>query len=346
MTDRGRVEVDGLHKAFGARQVLRGVYLDVAAGAITAVLGPSGCGKTTLLRIIAGFEQTDAGTVTVAGQPMVGPGRDVPAHRRRIGLMPQEGALFPHLSVAGNIAFGLPRAAKPDAAVRHWLQVIGLDALADARPHELSGGEQQRVALARALAAEPTVVLLDEPFAALDAGLRQRVREDIAAILRATKTSAILVTHDQAEALSLADSVALLIDGVVAQNGPPVDVYQRPASLTAARFVGETVELAGEASGGTIRTVLGPLPSAVPVPDGTVVAVLRPEQLRLDAAHGHTAATVTSHRFYGVDSVVRVALPDGTSARLRCPGDVPVAVGQSVTVHADGPILGYPPSAD
>lgn len=323
--------------------MLAGVDLSVPQGTLTAVLGPSGCGKTTLLRIVAGFETPDAGTVTVGDQVVAGPGSWIPSHRRRIGLMPQEGALFPHLSATDNVRFGISdttRAQSREQAL-HWLGVVGLDDQADARPHELSGGQQQRVALARALAARPRVVLLDEPFAALDAGLRVRVREDVAAVLKNTDTTAILVTHDQSEALSLADSVTLLRDGVAAQTGPPAELYRRPATLDVARFVGATVELSGDAHAGSVRTALGVHPAAVDVPDGAVTVVLRPEQVRLDDGVG-TRARVTSRRFYGSDTVVHVALGDDTAVALRCPGDAGVRPGDEVTVAVDGTVLAYP----
>lgn len=340
------VAAHGVGKSFGERRVLSGIDLDVAAGSITAVLGPSGCGKTTLLRILAGFEDPDTGTVSIGGETMAGPGVTVPVHRRRVGLMPQEGALFPHLSVGENVAFGLDRAARrsPNGEVRQWLDVVGLDGLADARPHEISGGQQQRVALARALAARPRVLLLDEPFAALDAGLRTRVREDIAAILREAGTTAILVTHDQSEALSLADSVALLIDGEVAQHATPAELFNRPATLTNARFIGSTVELDGTADSGIVHTALGALRARLPVADGPAVTVLRPEQLRLGPAGA--PARVTACRFYGADTVVHVRLEDGTALQLRSPGRTDLADGQSVTVEVDGRddqgVLAYP----
>lgn len=339
------VRIRGLGKSFDGRPVLSGLDLDVAAGTISAVLGPSGCGKTTLLRIVAGFEEPDAGTVSVGDAMVCGNGVAVPAHRRRIGLMPQEGALFPHLSAAENIAFGLPRRRRADAAdtVRHWLGVVGLDGSAAARPHELSGGQQQRVALARALAARPRLVLLDEPFAALDAGLRTRVREDIAAILRDTGTTAVLVTHDQAEGLSLADSVALLMDGQMVQAGTPAEVYDQPRTLAAARFVGAAVEIGGECRGGVVRTVLGAHPARMAVDDGDVVVVLRPEQLRL--TDDGAPATVTAHRFYGPDTSVHVALADGTPLVVRRIGDVDVAPGQPVSVSVVGAVLAYPSPA-
>ncbi|MBB2992636.1 iron(III) transport system ATP-binding protein [Mycolicibacterium iranicum] len=338
------VTARGVSKSFGGRAVLQGIDLDMPAGSLTAVLGPSGCGKTTLLRILAGFENPDAGTVTIAGETVAAPGVSVPVHRRRVGLMPQEGALFPHLSVGENVAFGLGRSARrgSGAEVAHWLDVVGLDGLAEARPHEISGGQQQRVALARALAARPRVLLLDEPFAALDAGLRTRVREDIASILRDAGTTAILVTHDQSEALSLADSVALLTGGVVAQHGTPADLYHRPSTLANARFVGSTVEVAGIADAGAVHTALGALRPRLPVADGPAVVVLRPEQLRFGVAGSGSPARVTACRFYGADTVVHVALSDGTALQLRSPGSTSLDDGTQVAIEIAGDVLAYP----
>jgi iron(III) transport system ATP-binding protein len=347
VTDISGVQARGVVKAFGKRTVLSGIDLDVPTGTITAVLGPSGCGKTTLLRILAGFEDPDAGEVRIGGELTSGRGRTVPAHRRRVGLMPQEGALFPHLSVAANVAFGLPRGARDEVAesVRWWLKVVGLDGLAEARPHQLSGGQQQRVALARALAARPRVLLLDEPFAALDAGLRVKVREDIAEIIRESGTTALLVTHDQAEALSLADNVALLMDGRVAQCGRPTEMYERPATLTAARFIGATVEIDGDCRDGRVYSTLGTAQPRLPVPDGPVIVVLRPEQLRL-VGDGHgVPATLTARRYYGADTVVHVALADGATLRVGGGGADLVdgaAVGAPVSVAVTGAVLAYP----
>jgi iron(III) transport system ATP-binding protein len=345
VTDLSGVQARGVVKAYGRRTVLSGIDLDVPTGTITAVLGPSGCGKTTLLRILAGFEDPDAGEIRIGGRLMADQRRAVPAHRRRVGLMPQEGALFPHLSVGANIAFGLPRGAAAAGSVRQWLKVVGLDGLADVRPHQLSGGQQQRVALARALAARPRVLLLDEPFAALDAGLRVKVREDIAEIIHESGTTALLVTHDQAEALSLADNVALLMDGHVAQYGRPAQMYERPATLAAARFIGATVEIDGVCHGGRVDSALGTATARLPVPDGPVTVVLRPEQLRLVGADRGIPATLTARRFYGADTVVHVALADGVALQVSGGGaDVVdgVAVGASVTVAVTGDVLAYP----
>ena len=255
--------VAGLAKAFGRTEVLRGLDLEVPAGSLTAVLGPSGCGKTTLLRILAGFERPDAGSVRAGGRELAGPGVEVAAERRRIGLVPQEGALFPHLSVAANVGFGLPRRQRA-ARVAELLELLGLAGLEQRHPHQLSGGQQQRVALARALAPAPEVILLDEPFDALDAGLRAQVRAEVRAALRETDTTGMLVTHDQEEALSLADQVAVLRDGRIVQSGPPRELYAEPIDLEVALFVGDAVVLEAEVEGAVASTVLGRLAVADP----------------------------------------------------------------------------------
>ena len=230
------IEAHGLSRSFDGRRAVDGVDLRLERGGFLAVLGPSGSGKTTLLRMIAGFERPDAGSVRIAGRAVAGPGAWVEPEARRIGMVFQQGALFPHLTVAGNVGFG----ATGPARVAECLELVGLAGpRARGYPHELSGGERQRVALARALAADPEVVLLDEPFSALDAGLRERLREEVAAILRAAGTSTLLVTHDQSEALSLADTVAVLREGRLEQVGTPEEVYERPRSHWVAGFLGD-----------------------------------------------------------------------------------------------------------
>src|SRR5580692_5618650 len=221
--------VTGLHKAFGDHPVLTGLDLEVPAGSLTAILGPSGSGKTTLLRVLAGFERGDAGTVTIGGSVVDGPDAHLAPERRQIGYVPQEGSLFPHLTVAANIGFGLPARQRKGPAIAELLDAVGLAGLGERYPHQLSGGQQQRVALARALAIRPRVVLLDEPFSSLDAGLRASVRGDVRAVLRERGTTAVLVTHDQDEALSFADRVAVLREGRIVQEGNPDEVYRQPA---------------------------------------------------------------------------------------------------------------------
>ena len=249
----------GVTKSFGSTTVLHGVDLDVPARELTAILGPSGCGKTTLLRLIAGFLDPDAGTIAFGDQEVFRPGRSLPPQRRRVGYVPQEGALFPHLDVAGNIGFGMPRGARRQGTrVAELLELVGLPFAVSTRlPHELSGGQQQRVALARALAPSPSVVLLDEPFASLDAGLREGTGRAVADALRAASATGILVTHDQGEALSLADQVAVMRDGRLAQVGTPKQVYDAPADLDVARFVGGAVVLPAVVDGASATSVLG-----------------------------------------------------------------------------------------
>ena len=289
-----QLAITGLCKAFGAHPVLTGVDLTVPAGSLTAILGPSGSGKTTLLRLLAGFERADAGTVTIGDTVVDGPGVHLPPERRRIGYVPQEGSLFPHLSVAANVGFGLPARQRRGGAVAQLLESVGLGGLGKRYPHQLSGGQQQRVALARALAIRPAVVLLDEPFASLDAHLRASVRADVQQIFRQAGTTAVLVTHDQDEALSTADRVAVLRDGKIAQCAAPQDLYARPVDAELASFIGDANLLTGVLGAGVVQTILGSLPvdpggTAVP-PPGPVTVLIRPEQVELRAADGSRPA--------------------------------------------------------
>ncbi|HEX3650249.1 MAG TPA: ABC transporter ATP-binding protein, partial [Pseudonocardiaceae bacterium] len=239
MSDTAALEIEGLAMAFGATKVLTDVSLRVPDRSITAVLGSSGSGKTTLLRIVGGFERPRAGVVRLGGRVIDGPGAHVPPERRGLGYVPQEGALFPHLTVAANVGFALRRRTRRAGRVGELLDLVGLADLRRRYPHELSGGQQQRVALARALALEPSVVLLDEPFSSLDAALRASVRAEIARVLRASATAVVLVTHDQQEALSLADQVAVLREGRIAQAGSPREIYANPVDPDLAAFLGE-----------------------------------------------------------------------------------------------------------
>ncbi len=334
------LEIAGVVKSFGSTRVLRGVDLTVTHGDLLAVLGPSGCGKTTLLRAIAGFVSIDRGAIRVDGRTVTDQHTWVPPERRRIGIVPQEGAVFPHLRVRQNVAFGIRNRADREAQVRRWLDLVGLSELADARPHELSGGQQQRVALARALAAEPAVVLLDEPFAALDAGLRVAVRAEIAAVLRETMSTAVLVTHDQQEALSTADRVAVMLDGQVAHLGTPAEVYATPATLDVARFVGETNVLDGHVLDGVATSSLGRHSLANRAPAGAAHLVARPEQVALDESG--TTAVVTSVTFTGPDTVVDVRTLDGIALTARVPGATALRPGDPVSAVVQGPVLAYP----
>ncbi|CCG04253.1 ABC transporter ATP-binding protein [Blastococcus saxobsidens] len=337
--------VTALTKAFGATPVLTGVDLHVPAGGLVALLGPSGCGKTTLLRLVAGFDDPDSGTVVLGDRVVAGSGRGVPARRRGIGFVPQEGGLFPHLSVAGNVTFGLPRQRRRDRGrVRELLDLVGLDAaLADRSPHQLSGGQQQRVALARALAPEPSLVLLDEPFSSLDATLREDTRQAVSAALIAAGATALLVTHDQAEALSMADQVAVLRGGRLVQLSDPRTLYQRPADLDVAAFVGESVVLAADVRDGRAESVLGSLAVTGPAGPGPARVLLRPEQLRLVAPVGPVPrGRVRSVDFYGHDSRVRLDLPGGGTVTARLEGaDLP-SVGQDVGIEVSGAAVAFP----
>ncbi len=224
------LRVTGVRKSYGPVPVLHSIDLVVPAGSLTAVLGRSGCGKTTLLRLVAGFDRPDGGTIAIAGREVAGPGGVLTPEERRIGYVTQEGNLFPHLTVAANVAFGLPRRARRERhRVPEMLELVGLDPRYGARyPHELSGGQQQRVALARALAPEPGILLLDEPFSSLDVELRESTRHAVAAALAAAGTTTVLVTHDQAEALSLASRVAVMRDGAIVQEAAPVGAVPAP----------------------------------------------------------------------------------------------------------------------
>ncbi|MGB7819311.1 MAG: ABC transporter ATP-binding protein [Ornithinibacter sp.] len=344
------LSVSGLEVALGERVVLDGVDLEVPRGSVTAVLGPSGCGKTTLLRAIAGFVHPRRGGIRIGERVVVGDGRSVPPEQRGVALVPQEGALFPHLSVADNVAFGLPRGARRGSPrVAEVLGLVGLDGFEDRHPDELSGGQQQRVALARALAPDPALVLLDEPFSALDASLRESVRSQVRHALERSQATALIVTHDQDEALSVADSVAVLDDGRVQMHGTPHAVYQEPSALSIARFVGRVVELPGRVTSGVATTVLGSVDVVAPHP-GTATAhsrdgvvMLRPEQLVLlpvDTGRG-TPGEVVGGEYFGHDALVRVRVGgSGAGApvevRVRTPGGFPERGPVRVTVVGRG----------
>jgi len=337
--------VRGVHKSFGATPVLNGVDLHVADGSLTALLGESGCGKTTLLRLIAGFDNPDAGTIGFGEQLVFGHGRSVKARSRRVGYVPQEGALFPHLDVAHNIAFGLPRQQRrAGQRVTELLELVGLSAAHALRlPHQLSGGQQQRVALARALAPQPTLVLLDEPFSSLDAGLRAETRRAVSDALRTAGATAVLVTHDQTEALSMADEVAVMREGRVTQFGTPADVYDRPTDTMTAAFVGEAVLLPATVHNGLARCALGTVALQNGAPDGPVTVLLRPEQIMLTEDPAGTPARVTHLNYYGHDATIGLSLlPDGPHVLARTISrDLP-ATENSVRLAVTGTVHHYP----
>jgi iron(III) transport system ATP-binding protein len=369
-------DVRGVHKSYGGHRVLRGVDLTIETGSLTAILGASGSGKTTLLRVLAGFERADAGTVTMGDRVVDDGHRHLAPERRRVGYVPQEGALFPHLSVAGNVAFGLDRAARRGGRVNELLELVGLADLGHRYPHQLSGGQQQRVALARALAINPAIVLLDEPFSSLDAALRASVRADVVTALRTAGATALLVTHDQDEALSMADRVAVLRDGVIAQIGAPQQLYDRPADVDLAGFLGEANIVPGRVHDGRIHTALGVLALQNGSPSGAegvaalddrpAVAIVRPEQIQVATCHevgsgsvgsgsvgsgsvdrGSVAAGVAGRvqeiHYFGHDTIMLVRPADGGAPlRVRITGAGHVAAGAAVTLSARGPVPAFP----
>ena len=322
----------GVWKAFGSTPVLTDVDLHVPAGAVVALLGPSGCGKTTLLRALAGLERPDAGVIRVGDRVLSSPDVFVPAERRRIGMVFQDWALFPHLSVAGNVGFGLSRAERREGRVDAALELVELAGLADRTPATLSGGQQQRVALARALATRPAALLLDEPFSNLDAGLRASIRADVVRLLRELEVTAVVVTHDQEEAFLVGDQVAVMFDGCVQQQATPAAIYEAPASRAVAAFVGDANLLPATADAGTAATAIGLVPLRSNAARGAVEVMLRPEHIEVSPGTEHVVEAV---EYYGHDALVLVRTPVGT-VRARVLSAPSVRPGDGVDVRYAG----------
>jgi iron(III) transport system ATP-binding protein len=335
------VELREVGKAYGGVVAVRSLTLSVRRGAIVALLGPSGCGKSTTLRLIAGLEDPDNGEIRLAGRTVAGAGRPVPPEARQLGMVFQDYALFPHLTVEANIAFPLDRLPRGErrARVAELLDLAGLAGYGGRYPHELSGGQQQRVALARALAPRPAIVLLDEPFSNLDATMRKEMREELRDVLQAAGAAALLVTHDQEEAFSLADRIAVMDRGTLLQVDSPRQLYRRPASRAVAALVGEANFLPGEARGADAGCALGSVPLVEPT-HGAVELLIRPEALAVlpDPAGPARVRAVT---YTGASQSVRLSLPDGTSLRARTGPDLALAPDMAVRVAVTGPVIAY-----
>ena len=343
---RPMLTLDGVDLSFGRNRVVRGVSFDIAEGEFVCLLGPSGCGKTTLLRLIAGLEAPDAGRIAIAGEVVSTPSHVVPPHRRRVGLLFQDFALFPHLTVAQNIAFGLSGLdrAKADARTAELLDQIRLSDHADKYPHLLSGGEQQRVALARARAPRPRLMLLDEPFSDLDTSLRGHIRNETQQILKNAGVTTVMVTHDPEEAMLMADRIILMRDGKIVQAGTPDALYLRPVDAFTAEFFGDINRLDGVVEGPWIRTCLGTVANPR-YPDGARVDVLvRTDAITLSpSADGRppagTEARVCAVQYAGRSSVVRIGLGEGNDPRphfqVRLPGVCESRIGDRLRVQLD-----------
>ncbi|QVW26146.1 ABC transporter ATP-binding protein [Pseudomonas hormoni] len=329
------LELHSICKSYGPQRALEDISLSVPTGSRTVIVGPSGSGKTTLLRMIAGFEFPDAGRLTLNGQTLVDDTHELPAHQRQIGYVPQDGALFPHMTVAANIGFGLAvRGVRKQERIAELMDSVELEAsMANRWPHELSGGQQQRVALARALAQQPRLMLLDEPFSALDTGLRAAMRKLVARLLADAGVTTILVTHDQSEALSFADQLAVMREGRLVQSGHPLDLYRYPSDEQIALFLGEAVVMPARIEAGWAHCDLGRIPVNNHRNNRCAQIMLRPEQLQLAgflSSAVETAgcrAVVTERDFSGNTCMLTVELEPLKS------GDQP---GRSLMVRSSG----------
>lgn len=345
-TTMDALSLEQVSHAYGHLMAVRDVSLSVAPGELVCLLGPSGCGKTTALRVAAGLEALQRGRVLVDGRVMADAAVDVPPEQRNVGLVFQDYALFPHLSVLDNVAFGLRRlpAAERRKHALDALTQVGMSDFAAVFPHTLSGGQQQRVALARALAPRPRIMLLDEPFSGLDAKLRNQVRDETLHVLKASSTATLMVTHDPEEAMFMADRIAVMREGAIMQVGRPMDLYFAPADSFVASFFGEINRLEGIIRDGTVITPFG-LVAAPAIAAGTRVEVLiRPEALKLQPAGGRAtpesgAARVMASRMLGRSSLVHLSVTDQSGhswhVHARIPGRFLPAEDEDLEIHLD-----------
>jgi iron(III) transport system ATP-binding protein len=328
-------------KRFGENAALDDFELEIAPGQILSLLGPSGCGKTTALRVIAGFEDPDSGSLTIDGVTVVDDTVNLPPEQRRVGMVFQDYALFPHMTVARNVGYGLEPG--PDVGrVAEVLELVGLATHSDRMPHELSGGEQQRVALARALAPRPALILLDEPFSNLDAGLRDRMRRDVRHILKDAGTTAVFVTHDQEEALATSDVVAVMRAGRVLQVDTPQRLYRAPVDPWVANFVGDGEFFDGEANLGFVETPLGTFPQTTSH-RGDVTVMVRPEWIHPTRSNTGSAVVV-DQEFYGHDQLIVLEFPDGRRLNSRIGASPTFTIGDRADVGVDE-IVVFPKNA-
>jgi iron(III) transport system ATP-binding protein len=333
------LSIEGVSKRFGRVAAVDHADLSLERGRLLALLGPSGCGKTTLLRLIAGLSTADEGTIRLDGDRLTGPGVMVPPERRKVGVVFQDFALFPHMNVAANVRFGLPKGRDRHTRVDELLRLVHLGGLERRMPHELSGGQQQRVAIARALAAEPRLMLLDEPFSNLDPSIRRSVRAEVRQLIGAIGMTAIVVTHDQEEALSLADHVAVMMDGRVLQVGTPEEVYFRPVSREVAAFLGDANFLRGTAQGASVECALG----CYPVPAshaGPVEVMARAESIEVEC-DPEGSGDVASIEFFGHHQLLTVRLRSGEVIKVRQPATRHVDPGERVRLRITGDIQVY-----
>jgi iron(III) transport system ATP-binding protein len=333
------VHCKGLTKQFGETTAVDDVSLEIEHGQTLALLGPSGCGKTTLLRLICGFEHPDSGSISIGGVQVAGGGKNVAPEKRRVGMVFQDYALFPHLSVRDNISFGMRGNGRTER-VERLLAGTGLAGLGSRMPQELSGGQQQRVALARSLAAEPQVMLLDEPFSNLDPELRHRLREAGRAILESLQLTAIFVSHDQEEALSLSGRLAIMMDGRIQQVGPPSEVYNYPATRAVASFLGDANFLPGECKDGRLQFELGSV-DAMSDLTGAVEVMVRPERLKLDGDTGVPVEVVHSD-YFGHDQLATVRLPSGSAVKVRLQPGRDFEAGSRTSLSLAGDVVLFP----